>query len=89
MDAGKATGNLSIRPVQKGDVFQPFGMNGQTMKLSDFFINIKLPHRARARWPVLMVGQQIAWVMGLRLANPFRVERATRQALRLKLKRLP
>ena len=89
MDAGKATGNLSIRPVHKGDVFQPFGMNGQTMKLSDFFINIKIPHRARVRWPVLMVDEQIAWVMGLRLANPFRVERATRQALRLQLKRLP
>jgi hypothetical protein len=64
-------------------------MNGQTTKLSDFFINIKLPHRARARWPILMVDEQIAWVMGLRLANPFRVERATQQALRLKLKRLP
>jgi tRNA(Ile)-lysidine synthase len=89
MDAGKATGNLSIRPVQTGDVFQPLGMNGQTMKLSDFLINIKLPHRARARWPVLMAGDQIAWVMGLRLAHPYRIERDTRQALRLQLKRLP
>jgi tRNA(Ile)-lysidine synthase len=89
MDAGKATGNLSIRPVQNGDAFQPLGMNGKTMKLSDFFINIKLPHRSRTRWPVLMVGEQIAWVMGLRLAHPYRVERGTRQALRLHLKRLP
>jgi tRNA(Ile)-lysidine synthase len=89
MDAGKAAGEQSIRPAQIGDAFQPLGMNGQTMKLSDFFINIKLPHRARARWPVLMVGDRIAWVMGLRLAYPFRVERETRQALRLQLKRLP
>lgn len=89
IDAGKATGNLSIRPVQNGDAFQPLGMNGRTMKLSDFFINVKLPHRARARWPVLVVGDQIAWVIGLRLAHPFRVERDTRQVLRLQLKRLP
>ncbi len=89
MDAGKAAGKQSIRPAKLGDAFQPLGMNGQTMKLSDFFINIKLPHRARARWPVLMVGDQVAWVMGLRLAYPFRVERETRQALRLQLKRLP
>jgi tRNA(Ile)-lysidine synthase len=89
MDAGKAAGNLTIRPVQNGDSFQPLGMNGQTMKLSDFLINIKLPHRARARWPVLLVDDQIAWVVGLRLAHAYRVERDTRQALRLQLKRLP
>jgi len=89
MDAGKAVGKQTVRPVQIGDTFQPFGMDGQTMKLSDFFINIKLPHRARARWPVLMVGDRIAWIMGLRLAYPFRVEGDTRQALRLQLKRLP
>jgi tRNA(Ile)-lysidine synthase len=89
MDGGKAAGNLSIRPAQIGDAFQPLGMNGQTMKLSDFFINIKLPQRARARWPVLVVGDQIAWVSGLRLAHPFRVEGETRHALRMQLKRLP
>jgi tRNA(Ile)-lysidine synthase len=89
LDAGEAVGKLSIRPARNGDAFQPLGMNGQTMKVSDFFINLKLPHRARARWPVLMVGDQIAWVMGLRLSHPFRVERETRQVLRLQLKRLP
>lgn len=89
MDAGKAVGKLSIRPAQIGDTFQPLGMSGQKVKLSDLFINIKLPQRARALWPVFLVGDQIAWVMGLRLAHPFRVERETRQALRLQLKRLP
>ena len=89
MDAGKAAGNLCIRPAQIGDVFQPLGMNGQTVKLSDLFINIKLPQRARARWPVLMVDDQIAWVMGLRLAHPFRVEGETRQALQYTTKKAP
>ncbi len=89
MDAGKAVGEQTVRPAQIGDAFAPLGMDGQTVKLSDFFINIKIPQRARARWPVLMVGDQIAWIMGIRLAYPFRVEGKTRQALRLQLKRLP
>jgi tRNA(Ile)-lysidine synthetase-like protein len=89
LDADKAAGNLVIRPTQQGDVFQPLGMNGQTVKLSDLFINIKLPKRARAHWPLFMVNNQIAWVMGLRLTHPFRLEASTCQALRLHLKRLP
>ena len=89
LDADKAAGNLVIRPTQLGDVFQPLGMNGQTVKLSDLFINIKLPKRARAHWPLFMVDNQIAWVMGLRLTHPFRLEVSTRQAFRIHLKRLP
>jgi tRNA(Ile)-lysidine synthetase-like protein len=89
LDADKATGNLYIRSTQRGDVFQPLGMNGQTVKLSDLFINIKLPKRARAKWPLFVVDNQIAWVMGLRLTHPFRLEASTRQALRIHLKRLP
>jgi tRNA(Ile)-lysidine synthase len=89
VDDGKATGNLSIRPAQNGDAFQPLGMDGRTMKLSDFFVNIKLPQRARARWPILWAGDRIAWVMGLRLAHPFRVQKTTEEAIRMTLKRLP
>ncbi len=89
MDVDKANGKLSMRPSMKGDAFHPFGMNGQTMKLSDFFINIKLPRRARSRWPVLLVDNEIAWVMGLRSAHAFGLEKETRQAMRMQLKRLP
>jgi tRNA(Ile)-lysidine synthase len=89
LDADKVTGNLSVRSLQPGDSFKPLGMNGQTIKLSDFYVNIKLPKRARANWPLLLVNNEIVWVMGLRLANPFRLEATTSQALRFTLKRLP
>jgi tRNA(Ile)-lysidine synthase len=89
MDADKAGGKLSARPPQPGDGFKPFGMNGQSLKLSDFFVNIKLPKRARTQWPVVLADKEIAWVMGLRLAHPFRLDQTTHQTLRLKLKRLP
>jgi len=35
-------------------------------KLSDFFINEKLPPRARGRWPLLCAGEKIIWVPGFR-----------------------
>ena len=89
MDVDKANGKLSMRPPLKGDAFHPFGMNGQTMKMSDFFINSKLPKRARTHWPVLLVDDEIAWVMGLRSAHTFGLDKDTRQAMRLQLKRLP
>jgi hypothetical protein len=38
---------------------------------------------------LLLVNNEIVWVMGLRLANPFRLEATTSQALRFTLKRLP
>ncbi len=89
MDAEKTNGKLSARRLSPGDSFQPLGMNGRSVKLSDFFVNIKLPKRAREHWPLLFVEHEIAWVMGLRLAHPFRLDDSTRQALRLQLKRLP
>ena len=76
-------------PVSPGDSFQPFGMNGQSVKLSDFFVNIKLPKRAREHWPLFFVGNEIAWVIGLRLAHPFRLNDKSRKGVRLQLKRLP
>jgi tRNA(Ile)-lysidine synthase len=89
VDADKIKGEFTIRSSSPGDSFQPFGMNGQSVKLSDFFVNIKLPKRAREHWPLLIVNNEIAWVMGLRLAQPFSLDDKTHYVLGLQLKRLP
>jgi tRNA(Ile)-lysidine synthetase-like protein len=49
--------NWKVRARRPGDRFEPFGMDGHTMKLSDFFINEKLPQRAREAWPLLCSGR--------------------------------
>ena len=89
LDADLTEGRLRVRTVHAGDRFQPLGMSGASVKLQDFFVNVKLPRRARAKWPIFCVGDEIAWVVGLRLAHPFRVTENTRRALVLQLKRLP
>jgi len=77
LDADALGENLILRPRHSGERFQPLGMNGKSMKLSDFFINEKLPKRVRDRYPLLCVGNEIAWVPGFRPAHQFRVTELT------------
>jgi tRNA(Ile)-lysidine synthase len=85
MDAGLTAGRLRVRTMQAGDRFQPLGMGGKSVKLQDFFVNAKLPRRIRKNWPLLVVDDEIAWVMGMRLAQPFRVTDKTKHAVRLQV----
>jgi tRNA(Ile)-lysidine synthase len=85
MDAGLTLGRLRVRTMHAGDRFQPLGMDGKTVKLQDFFVNAKVPRRIRKSWPLVVVGGEIAWVMGMRLAQPFRVTEKTRRAVRLQV----
>ncbi len=81
VDAQGIQDALELRVRQDGDRFEPLGMDGHEMKISDFFINVKLPHRARERWPLLCMGEKVVWVPGYRPAHPYRLTEATRQAL--------
>lgn len=87
LDADLTAGRLRLRPFRAGDRFEPLGMPGQTVKLSDLFTNLKIPQRFRKNWPVLCVDEEIAWVAGLRMAERFKVTPQTRRALRLHLTR--
>ena len=89
LDADLTADRLKLRPFRAGDQFEQLGMPRQTVKLSDLFVNLKIPKRLRKNWPVLCVDDEIAWVVGLRLAEPFKVTEKTRQVLKLDLKRLP
>jgi tRNA(Ile)-lysidine synthase len=81
--------SLVIRPRRAGDVFAPLGMDGQTIKVRDFYANVKIPRRARAQWPLVCVGQQVVWVTGYRIGHPYRIIEKTRHILHLEIKRLP
>jgi tRNA(Ile)-lysidine synthase len=81
VDAQGISEALELRVRQDGDRFEPLGMDGHDVKISDFFINDKLPQRARDRWPLVCMGEKVIWVPGYRPADPFRLTEATRQAL--------
>ncbi|MFZ6028310.1 MAG: tRNA lysidine(34) synthetase TilS [Chloroflexota bacterium] len=81
------TSSLLVRTRRPGDRFRPLGMGGASLKLADYFINRKLPRRARQRWPLVCVGDEIAWVPGYHLAHPFRLTETAQQAVHLWLEK--
>jgi len=68
-----SNGPLVARNWSIGDRFSPFGMKGQTKKLSDFFGDIKLNRFEKENVKVLTQGDQIIWVVGYRLSHDFQV----------------
>jgi len=76
---------LTVRTRHTGDRFQPLGMDGHTLKLSDFWVNEKLSGRARSGWPLICSEDQIVWVPGFRPGHPFRVQPTTCQVVHLRL----
>jgi tRNA(Ile)-lysidine synthase len=80
---------LLVRPHRPGDRLQPLGLESGSIKLSDLFINMKLPRRARAAWPVVCQQEQIVWVPGFRIAHPFRLTEKTCRLLHLEINKVP
>ncbi|MBK7938503.1 MAG: tRNA lysidine(34) synthetase TilS [Lewinellaceae bacterium] len=75
---------LLLRHWRPGDVFQPFGMDGQHQKLQDFFTNLKLSRLEKERARVLENGDgKIIWIPGYRSDERFRVKTDTRNALKI------
>ncbi len=72
-DVNQLTFPLKIRAWKEGDRFQPFGMKG-TKKVSDFLIDEKVPLALKDQVCILISGDRIAWVVGYRTAEGFKVD---------------
>lgn len=82
LDADRAGRELVIRSWTPGDRFVPLGMNGHK-KLQDFFVDEKVPRHQRQAVPILVSGGEIAWVVGFRVDERFKVSDSTHRILRL------
>ena len=81
LDASKVRFPLTLRPVQEGDRFQPFGMKGQKL-VSDFLTDLKQNILEKRRQLVVTdASGTIVWLVGLRIADPFRITDATTSIL--------
>jgi tRNA(Ile)-lysidine synthase len=68
------------RAWQAGDYFMPLGMQ-QEKKLSDFLIDLKIPFHRKADVTVLESGGRIAWVVGLRISEHYKITPDTKRVL--------
>lgn len=74
---------LTIRTSHPGERVQPLGMDGHSLRLSDYWVNKKLSRRARATWPIVWCGGQAVWLPGYTPGHPFRILPGTRRAAHL------
>ena len=64
-DRGGLHLGLWTRSWRRGDRMRPFGLEGH-IKVGDLFTNSKVPTVLRPGWPVVLHGNEIVWVVGLR-----------------------
>lgn len=86
IDADKVKFPLNIRPIEKGDWFIPFGMNGRKL-VSDYLTDRKFSIlQKRRQLAVTDASGAIVWLVGCRTDNRFKVSTETTKILRISYK---
>ncbi|MEW6658792.1 MAG: tRNA lysidine(34) synthetase TilS [Thermodesulfobacteriota bacterium] len=75
---------LEIRHFRPGDRFWGTGAPGPG-KLQDFLVNRKIPRWLRPYLPLVVSGDRIVWVAGLRVAEEVKLTAASRNVLEMEL----
>ncbi len=81
-DMDKLTFPLILRKWRQGDRFKPYGLKGSKL-VSDFFIDLKLSQFEKEKAWILESDGKIAWVVGYRTADPFKITGSTKTVFSL------
>ncbi|HDR68439.1 MAG TPA: tRNA lysidine(34) synthetase TilS [Bacteroidaceae bacterium] len=84
LDYEKIQFPLTIRHWLHGDYFVPLGMD-QLKKVSDFFIDLKIPMPLKKQIWILASGKMIVWIVGLRIDDRFKISENTIQVLKINI----
>jgi tRNA(Ile)-lysidine synthase len=86
LDPKKITGQLILRSWKAGDYFFPLGMTS-SKKLSDFFIDNKIPNSEKLAIPILCeqdgANEHVIWICGYRLDERYKIDPSTKQILKV------
>jgi tRNA(Ile)-lysidine synthase len=84
LDAEKLEFPLEIRKYQEGDWFCPLGMN-QKKLVSDFLTDKKVPLLKKQDTYLLLSKGSVAWIIGYRIDNRFKVTEKTEEVYLLEV----
>jgi tRNA(Ile)-lysidine synthase len=87
LDARILRAPLRLRSRHEGDSFRPRGMEGHSVKVSDYLVNRKVPRVWREHLPLLVAGDSIVWVCGHSVGVEGMVSAETQQVLRVRFER--
>jgi tRNA(Ile)-lysidine synthetase-like protein len=82
LDSESLPENLLVRLPQAGDRFQALGAPGKR-KLTRFLSDAGIAREQRAQIPLVLAGEEIIWVAGVRPGDRHRLREVTRRRLRL------
>ena len=78
----KINGNIIIRTRKNGDKMTPLGMNGRK-KIKDIFIDSKVSVSQRNVVPIIQFDDEVAWLVGLKVSNEYKVTKETKKLLKI------
>lgn len=79
---------LTVGPRAEGSFFHPLGSAG-SKSLKQFFIDVKIPLKERSGIPVISDRRGVVWVAGFRIDERVKVTEATREILRMAIRKRP
>ena len=87
LDADRLRLPLTVRAWLPGDRLIPLGMHG-SKKVSDVLTDAKVATHLRPRCTIVCSADEIVWVVGHTMADPFKVRENTCRFARLRIERL-
>ncbi len=84
IDVNCFTERMCIRNFRAGDRFRPLGLGGEK-KIKDFFIDQKIAKSRRHRMPLLIIDGKIAWVIGYRIDERFKITKKTKKCMQIEI----
>ncbi len=83
VDQDKLVFPLTLRHWNEGDVFQPFGMEGKSKKVSKLFKDEKLSLIDKEKVWLLCSNNQVVWVIGIRQGERFKIDPNSKKLLKI------
>lgn len=78
----KIEDEIILRTREDGDRMIPLGMKG-SKKVKDIFIDMKIPKDLRDLIPILCFDNKIAWVIGVRTSEEYRISNNSKNILKV------